>query len=214
MIGIIGFAIIATLFLCCLICGWRSLKLAIDVIDASADFLYKTKRIILVPILYFLITLLVIFLWLGSFMCVLSMNKVTPSQTIPQMKSITWTSEANYYLMWYMVFSIIWLVSFIEYKAQFIVQVSAASYYFDSHAGHEGDANVGLGFRFAYFNHMGSLALGSFIIGCIRMVKIIFIYAARLAAKSSGENKVTELILKCGLCYINCLATNFWKITG
>jgi len=120
-VGIIGFAILACLFLCCLILGYKSLKLAIDVIDASADFLYKTKRIILVPIFYFLVTMLVIFLWLGSFMCVISMNKMEASQTIPQLKTFTWTSEANYYLLWYMVFAIIWLVSFIEYKTQFIV---------------------------------------------------------------------------------------------
>jgi len=83
--------------------------------------------------------------------------------------------------------------------------VAAASYYFDSNAGHEGDASVSLGFKFAYINHMGSLAMGSFIIGLIRFVKIVFIYAARLAAKSGGENKVTACILKCGLCYITCL---------
>lgn len=52
---------------------------------------------------------------------------------------------------------------------------------------------------------MGSLAVGSFIIGVIRFVKIVFLYAARLAAKSSGENKVSEAALKCGLCYIECL---------
>lgn len=50
------------------------------------------------------------------------------------MKSITWTSDANYYLSWYMIFAIFWLVAFIEYKTNFIVQVSAASYYFDSNS--------------------------------------------------------------------------------
>jgi len=38
---------------------------------------------------------------------------------------------------------------------------------------------------------MGSIAIGSFIIGMIRFVKIVFLYAARMAAKSSGENKVS-----------------------
>jgi hypothetical protein len=52
---------------------------------------------------------------------------------------------------------------------------------------------------------MGSLAMGSFIIGVIRLAKIMFVYAARVAAKAGGQNKVSELALKCGLCYIQCL---------
>jgi len=52
---------------------------------------------------------------------------------------------------------------------------------------------------------MGSLAMGSFVIGIIRFAKIMFIYAARMAAKASGDNKVSQLTLKCGLCYIECL---------
>jgi len=109
------------LFLCCLCVGWKSLKLAIDVIDASADFLFKTKRVIFVPFFYFVLTLIIIALWLGAFFCVLSMNDITVSEVVPQMKSIKWTSKANYYLMWYMIFALIWLVSWVEYTSQFVV---------------------------------------------------------------------------------------------
>lgn len=83
LIGMITFGVMALLFACCIVVGYKSLKLAIDVIDASADFLYKTKRIILVPILYFFVTVIVIFVWIGMFISVLSMNKITPSTKIP-----------------------------------------------------------------------------------------------------------------------------------
>lgn len=101
---------------------------------------------------------------------------------VPQFKTFTWTSEPGYYLIYYMIFALCWLLAFIEYKTQFIVMVSASSYYFDSNKDKEGDASVGLGFKLAYMNHLGSLAIGSFIIGAIRFVKIVFIYAARKAA--------------------------------
>lgn len=81
LIGMIVFGIMALLFACCIVVGYKSLKLAIDVIDASADFLYKTKRIILVPILYFFVTVIIIFVWLGMFICVLSMNEIKPSDS-------------------------------------------------------------------------------------------------------------------------------------
>ena len=109
--------------------------------------------------------------------------------------------------MWYMGFAIFWLLAFIEYKAQFIVMVSASSYYFDSNASKEGDADVGLAFKLTYCNHLGSIAVGSFIIGAIRFVKVVFIYAARQAAKADGEggNGASKALFKCGMCYINCL---------
>jgi hypothetical protein len=48
-------SLLALGFLCCICCGFKSLKMAIDVIDASADFLARTKRIIFVPCVFFLI---------------------------------------------------------------------------------------------------------------------------------------------------------------
>ena len=80
-------------FFCCVCCGYHSLKLAIDVIDASADFLAGTKRIILVPILYFLLTLIAVLLWAGSFANVLSMNDIQPDPLIPQAKSLVWKDD-------------------------------------------------------------------------------------------------------------------------
>jgi len=72
-------AILSAVFLCMLCFGFRSLKTAIDVIDASADFLAGTKRIILVPVLYFFVTLIVIFLWLLAVACIYSIGTITAS---------------------------------------------------------------------------------------------------------------------------------------
>jgi uncharacterized BrkB/YihY/UPF0761 family membrane protein len=74
-IGIV-LAILSALFLCMLCYGFRSLKKAIDVLDASADFLAGTKRIILVPVLYFFVTLVVIFTWLLAVACIYSIGTI------------------------------------------------------------------------------------------------------------------------------------------
>lgn len=115
MIGLVTLAILSVCFGCCVFCGYKSLKLAIDVIDASADFLAKTKRIILVPILYFFLTVVVVVIWFVCLMLVLSMNKITVSKSIPQMKNIEYENETYYYLMWYMLFGILWLTAWLEY---------------------------------------------------------------------------------------------------
>jgi hypothetical protein len=67
----------AAIFLCMLCYGFRSLKIAIDVIDASADFLAKTKRIIIVPIIFFILTILIVFVWFLAVMSVLSVGEIT-----------------------------------------------------------------------------------------------------------------------------------------
>lgn len=76
--GILGAlaTIVATL---AIYCGWNSLKRAIDVIDASADFLAATKRIIAVPFLFFIVMLLFFFFWIGCIVCVYSLGKITPN---------------------------------------------------------------------------------------------------------------------------------------
>jgi len=51
----VGCALFACIFALAIFCGFKSLKFAIDVIDASADFLAGTKRIIAVPVFYFFI---------------------------------------------------------------------------------------------------------------------------------------------------------------
>ena len=59
ILGILG-----VVYLLAICCGYRSLKIAIDVIDASADFLAATKRIMIVPIVYFFMTLIILAMWI------------------------------------------------------------------------------------------------------------------------------------------------------
>ena len=82
MAGGIGLFLVGLLFLMAICCGYKSLKIAIDVIDASADFLASTKRIILVPIFYFFITILILFIWIPS-MIALSTMAITDVQDDP-----------------------------------------------------------------------------------------------------------------------------------
>lgn len=87
----ITFGILSIVFCSLIICGRKSLQRAIDVIDASADFIAHNKRVIAVPILHFFITLLVVIVWFGAYICVASLNKIQPSSLSPQVKDLVWT---------------------------------------------------------------------------------------------------------------------------
>ena len=133
LIATIIFGLAATCFCCCVICSFRSLKLAIDVIDASADFLAGTKRIVLVPILYFFLIIVSIMVWSGATACVISMSKITADDIIPQGKNLEFDDNTQYIFL-FMLFGILWITAWLEYTCNFIVMVAASTYYFDSNA--------------------------------------------------------------------------------
>lgn len=82
LVGCIGLAALGCCFTCCVICGHKHVAQAIDVIDASADFTVENKRVIGVPVVYFIITLISFFVWLYSLACVVALNKVTADNSL------------------------------------------------------------------------------------------------------------------------------------
>tara|TARA_B110000285_G_C15072796_1_gene588963 strand:- start:143 stop:871 length:729 start_codon:yes stop_codon:yes gene_type:complete len=83
--------------------------------------------------------------------------------------------------------------------------VAASTYYFDSSPEKEGDAEVMTGIKMAYFNHFGSLAIGSFIIAVIQFIRFIFEYVSEQAVKASGDNGAVKLIACIGDCILRCI---------
>lgn len=58
--------------------------------------------------------------------------------------------------------------------------LSAATYYFNSSREKgEGSAEVMTAINFTYKYHIGSLAMGSFIIALIQFIKFVFLYVAQ-----------------------------------
>ena len=57
----------------------------------------------------------------------------------------------------------IWIFGTIRAKSRFITYYSTSVYYYSSKMNHEGVASVIQGMKLAYFNHFGSLCLGSCI---------------------------------------------------
>jgi len=127
-IGAICVWLLFSLFICCF---FKSLKLAIDVVDASADFVMCTKRILLVPFTYFLISFILMIVWFFGYMGVMSMNPISASSIVPQGKTVDWSSATRGYLfvMW---FGLLWMLIILNYCKNFVVLYASSSYYFNS----------------------------------------------------------------------------------
>jgi hypothetical protein len=112
---------LSVIYLTLLCCFKSSLTAAIDAIDASADFINENKRIIAVPLLYFVISIFVLVGWMATMAVVLSLNDIKASKDIPQGKTIDITSDFNYYSIWYMIFGLLWILNWLECTSRFVV---------------------------------------------------------------------------------------------
>lgn len=77
------FATLALIFLCMLVCKRKALATAIDVIDASADYIADNKRVLLVPVFHALLQFIVVGVWFAGFLCVASLNKIEIDPVFP-----------------------------------------------------------------------------------------------------------------------------------
>jgi hypothetical protein len=110
-----------------------------------------------------------------------------------------------YYIAATMFFGLLWIVQFFNAQQSFIVMVSATSYYFDSNSEKDGYADVGMGVKFAWVNHIGSLAMGSFIIAVVEFLRVVVATIVEQATKASGNNPVVKCIGCVANCCMECL---------
>jgi hypothetical protein len=127
MVGLFG--ILALVWACAVFCGWSHLKLAIDVIDASADFLDDTKQIYFVPFFFFVCAFISVIIWTVCVIGVYSEGEITADPIIPQVKSVK-IEPIQKYMLLYLLFAILWLTAWFEYANSFVVMHSAVQYYF------------------------------------------------------------------------------------
>jgi ABC-type multidrug transport system fused ATPase/permease subunit len=213
LVGGIVLGLAAIIMLIMLVCGFNQLKIAIDVVDASADFIRKTKRVIGVPVIYFFLQVIAVLITMFAFVCVWSIGDIASkdssvTNSSHQLKTVTFkkgTADDMYYIAATMFFGLLWIVQFFNAQQSFIVMVSATSYYFDSNSEKDGYADVGMGVKFAWVNHIGSLAMGSFIIAVVEFLRVVVATIVEQATKASGNNPVVKCIGCVANCCMECL---------
>lgn len=195
--------------ICCIWCNRTSLETAIAIIDASADFMIDTKRLIIVSVFYFLLTMLIFFLWLFSVASVFSLvDFEPPEETGSQIKRFNkdGVPSSVWGMFGFLAFGMLWVGQFIGHKTKYITMVSASTYYFTSSEDAAGSASVSTAFSFAYTKNAGSLAFGSLILTLVSILRFVVESAAN-AAREDGDG-VAKLIA----CIASCLMACFESI--
>lgn len=66
------------LFCLCLLCNCKSLRISFAIIETAAEFFSQTKRIIVVPFLFFFLGVIFFLTWLFGLMCIATAGTVEP----------------------------------------------------------------------------------------------------------------------------------------
>lgn len=209
LVGAIALAALGCCFCVCVVCGLKHVKEAINVIDAAADFTVENKRVIVVPVVYFVFTITSFVIWLYAFACVVSLNKVTACTglaCVPQDRDVHWTSAWTACAL-AMFFGILWIMAWWNYTSQFVVMAAATTYYFNCTEENEynGSAELCYSVKLAHIYHTGSIACGAFIIALIEFIKFVFLYLAKKAEKASGGNKLIKAVVCVAECCLACI---------
>lgn len=193
------FALVTIIYLLVIWCQWKSVEIAIAIIDATADFYAATKRLVFVAMFYFIVTVLVTLLFVAAIGGVISLNDITASPTSPQGRVIVWKTEV-FPILAFMTFGFIWGVFWIQAKTGFICMVAASNYYFTSSKQNEGEGAVLTGMRFAYLKHAGSLAYGTLLHAIITVIRIL-----AEAADGESSNSQARAVAACIKCLLSCI---------
>ena len=200
--------IAAGIYLLVMVCSFNSLRVAIAVIETAADYFADTKRIIFVPLLYFTIALLAFAAWVSALICVASIGPITVESVESQTKDIEWDSQTTW-AMWYMLFGFLWIIAFLISCNEFVVIVSAITWYYSDKTipdddGIPGDSDVRVGFWWSFRYHCGSLAFGSFLLTLVWIIRIIFEYIGEKMIEATGNNGCTKCLVSCIRCCLDC----------
>ena len=177
-------------FLVCCFC--KSLRMAIGVVQAAADFMTDTKRILLVPIVGFVIVITFYALWICVAIYIYTIGEI--KSTGGQGRSVTWdsTTERGWY---YHFFGLFWINTMIDACVCFVIIVAVWTWYFSHNSEVEGEASVSRGLKWIFRYHCGSLALGSLILAIVQVIRFTFEYMRKKLEAANPANAFLKWLL-------------------
>uniref|UniRef100_A0A7S3I6Z9 Choline transporter-like protein n=1 Tax=Favella ehrenbergii TaxID=182087 RepID=A0A7S3I6Z9_9SPIT len=200
--------IMAGIYYIVIACNFQSLRLAVAVISTASSFVADSKRLLLVPLLYFVLAIAASVLFLCGLVCVSSIGDITAGSAALQTKDIIWTTSTEY-IFYGMVFGFCWVLAFIMAMNEFVTIVAAITWYYSDKEipdddGIPGDSDVSIGMWWSFRYHGGTLAFGSFILAIVWVIRIIFEYISKKMEDASGNNGCTKCLVSCCRCCLAC----------
>ncbi|KAK2159127.1 hypothetical protein NP493_1746g00015 [Ridgeia piscesae] len=202
----LGFSITATVLtvvLLLVIIVMRSrLVLVVALFHEAGKCLVDLPLLLLQPFWTFLILMLFFVYWIIIY-AYMSTAGAAQADYTKEFNSVVYRkSDLVHYMWWYHLIALIWISEFILACQQFIIASTVASWYFTRDKSHLGNP-ISKSICHLILHHIGSVALGSFIITLVKIPRYILMYIK--SKLKNAENDCAKCCLKCCICCLWCL---------
>jgi len=169
--------------------------------------------ILSVPIINMLLALIFMGVWIVGTIYLYSCGEIFKRGDYP-FANVTWNQNTRY--MWYFnMFAILWIVAFFISSGDFIIGASCCIWYYNqggNSSEKKEEKNVAkssypiyTAYRWLYTKHLGSIALGSFLLAVVWAVRLIMAYIhKKLKDVGATKNKLVECLMNVIHCFLAC----------
>lgn len=199
--------ILLALFVCFLVCYRSAIALGAAILQASSDFVASNSRIILLPLGNYIIIVAAGILWTIGIVYLASNGE--PYYIQDSFVSGMKYTKAVRYLFFFQLFVLFWVLAFVRAMESFIIAATTCMWYFSGqgsdNAETSGKASIMLGTKWGYRYHFGTMAIGSFLVALINIIKVIFEYMVKKQQAAGPNNKIMKALICVTRCMIWCL---------
>jgi len=207
--GAITVWVITFIYMVIICCQWSNIALGASIMEAAGTFVASNPRIGILPIVTYMSFAPVIVWWLFTtvFLYSIGTPKYEEKTFVAQIERPAYLD----YVLWYILFGLFWFCSLCIAIQKFVTNATTCMWFFSGQGSDNSDDATGsvsimLGVKWAMFKHIGSLALGSFLIAVVTMIKVVFEYFAAQQEKVAGKDNVAFKAIACCIrCAIWCL---------
>mmetsp|Transcript_23391 Transcript_23391/g.23016 ORF Transcript_23391/g.23016 Transcript_23391/m.23016 type:complete len:111 (-) Transcript_23391:610-942(-) len=105
--------------------------------------------------------------WAFSAVYLFSVGTIEPRDApLSFVTTVIWEEQTRYMALYHLL-GLFWINAFLIGSAQFIIAASVAVWYFSHTSDSKGKGSICTGIKWILIYHMGSIALGSFIIAVV-----------------------------------------------
>ncbi|TNV81603.1 hypothetical protein FGO68_gene10682 [Halteria grandinella] len=196
---------LSCLYLLIFSCQWKSLQIALTVLESASDFVGSNLRLLLVPLIAFVFHLAFLVAWIAGTVMVVSIGEIDNGPPGTQYKVIRW-DQGTRYMAYFMGFGGLWVNAMVIACTQFVIIVACTTWYFTHQSDAKGSSSILQGLWWVFRYHLGSFAFGSLIVAIVWAIRIIFeVIAGKTRGSPGGSNPVTTCLICCLRCCISCL---------
>ena len=144
----------------------KNIRIGVAVMKATAAYIGCNPHVFLVPPLACCVVLAWMALYCVIAAHIVSVGELKPNPNLKFLTTVVWDSETSYVFL-YSLFGYLWINAFIIGVTQFMISASVALWYFSSTSDSHGKGSLTTGFWWVFRYHLGSIAVGSFLIALV-----------------------------------------------